>query len=82
MNIIEKSVIQFLKKIAKSLLYTFLILILSIWGFNTIISLFFDSNSDAWFIVSVCSGIIFTVIYCTLTLMEKIIDISEKFGTK
>ncbi|WP_406242031.1 hypothetical protein ACF3M2_14075 [Tissierella carlieri] len=62
---------KFMKKILKSALYTFFICILTMFGINLIFDLIFQ-GSDTSFIISFCIGIIFTVFYCTFTIIEEI----------
>ena len=67
---------QFMKKVLRSLLYTFFIFIFSMWGIGFLIQLPFGDmtveQSNAWAIISVCIGIIFTIFYCTFTIIEEI----------
>lgn len=67
---------SFMGKILKSLLYTFAICIFSIWGIFMLINLLFGNmsgeQSDTWIIISFCISIIFTIFYCTFTIVEEI----------
>lgn len=64
------------KKIFKSILYTLIIFFLSIWGIYGIVSLGFGEmsveQSNTWGIISLGIGIIFTVFYCTFTILEEL----------
>jgi quinol-cytochrome oxidoreductase complex cytochrome b subunit len=65
-----------MKKILKSLFYTFLICIFSIWGIGFLVQLPFRDmtveQSNTLGIFSICIGIIFTIFYCTFTIVEEI----------
>lgn len=59
----------------KSALYTLLIFFISIWGIYGVIgSTFGDMSaeqSNTWMIISLGIGIIFTIIYCTFSILEE-----------
>lgn len=67
---------KFLKKVFKSLLYTFFVFMFSMFGIYTIATLVFNNMSarqaDIWPIVSICIGIIFTIFFCTFTILDEI----------
>ncbi len=67
---------KFIKKVLKSLLYTFFILVFSMWGLSFLIQLVLGDmtveQSNAWGIISVCIGIVFTMFYCTFTIIDEI----------
>lgn len=64
------------KKIFKSILYTLIIFFISIWGVYGVICLAFGKmsveQSNTWGIISLGIGIIFTVFYCTFTILEEL----------
>lgn len=64
------------KKIFKSILYTLITFFISIWGVYGAISLAFGEmsaeQSNTWVIISLGIGIIFTVFYCTFTILEEV----------
>ncbi|WP_427337662.1 hypothetical protein [Caloranaerobacter sp. DY30410] len=67
---------KFMKRILKSLLYTFIVFIISVWGVFSVIGLIFNNmsvaQSNTWAIISICIGIIFTIFYCTFTILDEI----------
>lgn len=67
---------KFFKKVLKSMLYTFFILLFVVFGVNFIINLIFGEmtveQSNTWVILSISIGIIFTIFYCTFTIIEEI----------
>lgn len=80
MNDKDKEILEYNKrfmiKVLKSALYTFFIFMLSTWGIYSIVSLIFKNmsveQSNTWGILSFCVGIIFTIFYCTFTIIEEI----------
>ncbi len=62
---------RLMKKIFKTALHTFVICILSMFGINLILDLIFK-GSDTSSIISFSIGIIFTIFYCTFTIIEEI----------
>lgn len=69
------------KKIFKSILYTLITFFLSFWGVYGLISLVFGEmsaeQSNTWVIISLGIGIIFTVFYCTFTILEELKNIKQ-----
>jgi len=69
------------KKIFKSILYTLITFFLSIYGVYGVISLAFGEmsaeQSNAWGIISLGIGIIFTVFYCTFTILEELKNVKQ-----
>lgn len=67
---------RLLKNIVKSALYTVLILVLSMYGIYSLANLAFPNmsgeQSNTWIIISLCIGIIFTIFYCTFTIIDEI----------
>ena len=63
---------RFMKKILRSIVYTFFIFLFTIFGLYFIISLIFGSGGDTSLLISFCIGLIFTIFYCTLTIIEEI----------
>lgn len=74
---IEENNKRFMKKILRSTLYTFFIFLFTIFGLYFIISLIFGNGGDASLLVSFCIAIIFTIFYCTLTIIEEIKKLNE-----
>jgi quinol-cytochrome oxidoreductase complex cytochrome b subunit len=80
MKDIEKEMLDnhdaLIKKVLKSLFYTFLIFVFSIWGIGFLIHLPYQDMSveqaNTLYILSICIGIIFTIFYCTFTIVEEI----------
>jgi len=76
MNKKDKEILDYnnklMKKILKSLLYTLAIFFFSSWGVYGVTSLIFSSMSDTWFIISFAIGIIFTIFFCTFTILDEI----------
>lgn len=81
----EKKIIEgnnrMFKKIFKSILYTLIIFFISFWGVYGIIGALFGEfsaqQSYAWGIISIGIGIIFTVFYCTFTILEELKNIKQ-----
>lgn len=63
-------------KIVKAFLYTLLITIISIQGIYYLVRLAFtnisDEVSNTWVILCMCMGIIFTIVFCTITILDEI----------
>lgn len=57
--------------IFKSLLYTLLVIIFSFYGVSTLLGYIFSNSIIDIVIVSLIIGCIFTVILCTLTVLDK-----------
>lgn len=62
---------KFIKRVLKSALYTFFILLFTMIGLAFIFDLIFPSG-DLSIIISLYISIIFTIIYCTMTIIEEI----------
>lgn len=62
---------RFMKKVLKSALYTFFIFLFTIFVLLVIIDLVFGGSSDTSFIISFCISIIFTMFYCTMTIIKE-----------
>lgn len=62
---------RFMKKLLKSALYTFFIFLFTMFGVAFIIDLVFHGG-DTSLIISFCISIIFTIFYCTMTIIEEI----------
>lgn len=64
------------EKFFKSLICTLLVFIISLFGVRSIAAWLFPnmspSQSDTWIIISLIIGVIFTIFYCTFTIIEKI----------
>lgn len=64
---------HFMKKILKAMISTFVIFLFSIYGILPLIGLAFgNDSSNTLFIISFCIGIIFTIFYCTFTIVDEI----------
>ncbi|MBL4934225.1 hypothetical protein JK636_00475 [Clostridium sp. YIM B02515] len=67
---------KLLKNILKSALYTALIWVISMYGIYSIANLAFPNmsgeQSNTWVVLSFCIGIIFTIFYCTFTIIDEI----------
>lgn len=61
---------RFMKRILKSALYTFFIFLFTMFGVAFIIGLVFDTG-DTSLIISFCISIIFTIFFCTMTIIEE-----------
>ena len=63
-------------KIIKSLIYTFAVVIVSMWCIYSLVNLAFTNmtveQSNTWIIICMCIGIIFTIIFCTFTILDEI----------
>lgn len=69
------------KKIFKSVLYTLIIFFLSFYGVYGVIGALFGEmsveQSYFWGIISIRIGIVFTVFYCTFTILEELKNIKQ-----
>lgn len=65
-----------LVKVVKSLIYTFAMIIVSMWGIYSLVNLAFTNmsvqQSNTWIIICMCIGIIFTIFFCTFTILDEI----------
>lgn len=65
-----------LTKIVKSLLYTLFMVLVSMRGIYLLVNLVFTNmsveQSNTWIIICMCIGIIFTIFFCTLTILDEI----------
>lgn len=65
-----------LTKIVKSLLYTLFMVLVSMQGIYLLVNLVFTNmsveQSNTWIIICMCIGIIFTIFFCTLTILDEI----------
>ena len=68
---IKQDNVNFKMKVLKSALYTFYIAFFSLWGLGSLLSLV-TQPSETIYIISICIGLIFTVLYCTFTIIEEI----------
>jgi len=63
-------------KIVKSLLYTLFMVLVSMQGIYLLVNLVFTNmsveQSNTWIIICMCIGIIFTIFFCTLTILDEI----------
>lgn len=70
----EKS--TFMSKVVNSIIYTLFIVILCMVGIFGLVSLVFTNMSielgNTWIIICMCLGIIFTIFFCTVTILEEI----------
>ena len=60
---------KMMKKLFKAALYTFIVTIFSLSVIGFLLSLVFNSSND---LLDFFMGIVFTIIYCTLTIVEEI----------
>jgi uncharacterized membrane protein YqjE len=58
-------------RIFKALLYTVLIVLFSVYGIHTLLILLIRNADDITLLGSLIIGCIFTVIYCTIIILEK-----------
>lgn len=76
MNNEEKEIIEyndrFMKKILKSALYTFFIFLVTIFVVYFIFNLIFLDNDDFAVTISFFISTIFTMFFCTITIIEEI----------
>ncbi|MPM54813.1 hypothetical protein SDC9_101595 [bioreactor metagenome] len=70
----EKSTIP--SKIVNSIIYTLFMVLICIQGIFGLVSLIFTKMSveqgSTWIIICICIGIIFTIFFCTATILEEI----------
>lgn len=75
MDVKEKEMMAYnnklMKKILKTTMYTFITVFCVLYGLGFILDLVFQSG-DMTIVVCLLIGIIFTVYYCTLTIIEEI----------
>ena len=62
---------KIMKKILKSTMYTIITVFCVLYGLGFILDLVFQSG-DMTIVICLLIGIIFTVYYCTLTIIEEI----------
>lgn len=66
----------FLKRIVEVIIFTFSIVILSVFGLYSLVGLAFPNmsveQSDTWLIICLCIGIIFTIFFCTFLILDEI----------
>lgn len=76
MNYKEKEIIEyndkFMKKVLKSVLYTFYIFLFTVFIVYTFFNLIFHDKDDFAIAISLFISIIFTMFFCTLTIIEEI----------
>lgn len=69
------------KKIGKTMLYTILVFIIFGIGLNSFIQILLPNmsveSSHTWSIICCCVGIIFTIFYCTFTLLEALKELAK-----
>lgn len=74
----NKNRYEFLNKVIKSSIYTFIIVMLSMVGIYSFISIVFTNvntiaeQSNTWMIICVCIGIIFTIFFCMFTILDEL----------
>ena len=72
----EQNNSSLLIRVVKALLYTFAMVILSMWGIYSLVNLAFTNmsveKSNTWIIICMCIGIIFTIFFCTFTILDEI----------
>ncbi len=65
-----------LTKVVKSVLYTLFMVLVSMRGIYLLVNLVFTNmsveQSSTWIIICMCIGIIFTIFFCTLTILDEI----------
>ncbi|KAB6699916.1 hypothetical protein GMA92_09555 [Turicibacter sanguinis] len=70
------------KKIGKTILYTILVFIVFGIGLNNLIQTLLPNlsveSSNTWSVICCSVGIIFTIFYCTFTLLEKLEKLISK----
>jgi len=63
-------------KIVKSILYTAFMVFICMKGIFSLVSLIFTNMSveqgNTWIIICMCIGVIFTMFFCTSTILEEI----------
>jgi len=63
-------------KVGNALLSTLAIFLLSTWGIYSLVGLaytnMFVENSNTWIIICMCIGIIFTMFFCTYTILDEL----------
>ena len=67
---------KLMKKILKTAMYTIITVFCVLYGLGFILDLVFKSG-DMTIVICLLIGIIFTVYYCTLTIIEEIKRISK-----
>lgn len=63
-------------RVVKALLGTLVMFFLSTWGIMSLVGLAFTNlsveGSNTWVIISICIGIIFTIFFCTFTILDEL----------
>lgn len=68
---ISKDNYRFMKKVLKSALHTIFVILSWMFVVGFLFGLLFDGK-DSSIIIILCMGIIFTIFYCTMTIIEEI----------
>lgn len=67
---------EFWIKVVKALLSTIAIFLWSVWGIYSLVGLAFTNmsveSSNTWIIICICIGIIFTIFFCTYTILDEL----------
>lgn len=75
----------FLTKIIMSLIYTFAMIIISMGGIFSVVNLAFGNmsveQSNTWIIICMCIGIIFTIFFCTFTIIDEMKRINSSYSS-
>lgn len=66
------------KKIGKSIVSTLIVFLVFIMGLNALLSSVASDLADTWLILSCFLGIIFTIFYCSYTILEAIKIMNHK----
>lgn len=62
---------RFMKKVLKSSLYTVFVILFWMFVVGFLFGVLFNGK-DSSIIIILCMGIIFTIFYCTMTILEEI----------
>jgi hypothetical protein len=72
----SKNKYSFLIKTVKSLGYTFVMVVISMLGIFSLVGSVFGNMSieqgNTWIIICMCIGIIFTIFFCTFTILDEL----------
>ena len=66
------------KKLGKSIISTVIIFVVFIIGLNAVLGALIPDMTNTWLMISCFLAIIFTVFYCTYTLLEALERINHK----
>ena len=68
------------KKLGKSIISTVIIFVVFIIGLNAVLGTLMPDMTNTWFMLSCFLAIIFTIFYCTYTILDALRQMNHKKG--